>query len=153
MDNALLLLEEKCRISIIHQSQQFQAEPATVEKLEQKDVDFFRGWQVQKFEKSPQGKLTIFFQQVDCTQQKIISKDRVLINIGLKPKIEFLKNLQLSKKGRQLLVDSEMQTSIPGIFACGDVVSYPGKVRFIVTAIGEAATSVTSLERYLKSLS
>jgi thioredoxin reductase len=47
-------------------------------------------------------------------------------------------------KGHFIAVDTEMRTSIEGIFACGDAVSYPGKVRLVVTAIGEAAVAVNS---------
>jgi len=43
-----------------------------------------------------------------------------------------------------------MRTSIPGVFTCGDAVSYQSKVRLIVTAIGEAATAVNSLVKYFK---
>ncbi|NOZ62537.1 MAG: NAD(P)/FAD-dependent oxidoreductase [Calditrichaeota bacterium] len=153
LDNALLLLESQCHVTVIHKSDKFQAEPATVEELEKKKIELLRGWHVTQVEKSSDGKLKISAQSTDGTHQKDFISDKMLINIGLKPRIDFLKSLNLDLKGRQVLVNSEMQTTTPGVFACGDVVSYPGKVRLIVTAIGEAATSVNSLGIYLKSLS
>ena len=44
-----------------------------------------------------------------------------------------------------------MSTSVPGVYACGDIVSYPGKDKRIVTACGEAVTAVMSVYKYLKS--
>jgi thioredoxin reductase (NADPH) len=47
---------------------------------------------------------------------------------------------------------SAKRTSVADLFACGEVVSYPGKTRLIVTALGEAATAVNSVDRYPKGL-
>jgi len=80
-----------------------------------------------------------------------LSVQRVLINIGIRPGSELIERLPCSRENRLVRVDTEMQTSIPGIFACGDMVSYPGKTRLIVTALGEAATAVNSVVRYLQS--
>jgi ferredoxin/flavodoxin---NADP+ reductase len=35
-----------------------------------------------------------------------------------------------------------MATNVPGVFAAGDVVTYPGKLKLIATAVGEAASAV-----------
>lgn len=45
---------------------------------------------------------------------------------------------------RHVLVDSSMRTSLPRVFAAGDVVDYPGKVRLIAVGFGEAATAVNN---------
>jgi len=41
-----------------------------------------------------------------------------------------------------------MSTSVRGIYACGDMVSYPGKDKRIVTGCGEAVTAVMSVYKY-----
>ncbi len=43
-----------------------------------------------------------------------------------------------------------MSTNRPGIFACGDVVDYPGKYMQIITACGEAATATVSAYKFAK---
>ena len=122
-----------------------------MEKLYQQKAEILLNWQVLQFKETPRGKVEILLRENTTGREKSLQKDRILVNIGLQPNLEFLKHLPVEKKGRQVVVDSEMQTSLPGIFACGDVVTYPGKVRLIATAIGEAATAVNSLERYLKT--
>ncbi len=149
IDNALLLLENDARLTLIHRSDKLRAEPESVKKLQQNGVPFHLGWKVAGFEKN-KGK--VVFEIENAAEKLRLEKDRVLINIGLKPNTDFLEKLDVDKKNKQILVDTEMHTSIPGVFGCGDAVTYPGKVRLIVTALGEAATAVNSLQGYLKSL-
>jgi ferredoxin/flavodoxin---NADP+ reductase len=46
--------------------------------------------------------------------------------------------------GRQIVVDTRMQTNLPGVFAAGDITEYPGKVRLISVGFGEAATAINN---------
>lgn len=50
----------------------------------------------------------------------------------------------LDIRDRKVLVDSAMQTSIAGVFAVGDVSTYPGKIALMATGFGEAATAVNN---------
>jgi ferredoxin/flavodoxin---NADP+ reductase len=45
---------------------------------------------------------------------------------------------------RHVVVDSAMRTSLPRVFAAGDITEYPGKVRLIAVGFGEAATAVNN---------
>ncbi|WP_063043414.1 NAD(P)/FAD-dependent oxidoreductase [Nocardia pseudovaccinii] len=47
--------------------------------------------------------------------------------------------------GKQILVDTHMATNRPGIYAAGDVTTYPGKVALIAVGFGEAATAVNNI--------
>jgi len=50
----------------------------------------------------------------------------------------------LATEHRHIVVDSAMRTSVPGVFAAGDVTTYPGKVALMATGFGEAATAVNN---------
>jgi thioredoxin reductase (NADPH) len=50
---------------------------------------------------------------------------------------------------RQISVDSMGRTSVPGIYAAGDIVDYDGKVKLIATGFGEVATAVNNAAAYL----
>ncbi|MEU6556382.1 NAD(P)/FAD-dependent oxidoreductase [Streptomyces sp. NPDC046915] len=50
---------------------------------------------------------------------------------------------------RHILVDPAMQTSVPGIYAAGDITDYPGKVRQIAVGFGEAATAVNNAAHHI----
>lgn len=55
--------------------------------------------------------------------------------------------LELERNG--VAVDRAMQTSIPGVFAAGDIVHYPGKLKSITAGASEAATAVNNAAAYL----
>ncbi len=151
VDHALLLMEQDCRVVLIHQLNKFQSEEASVEKLRQSDAEVFLESQVTTFKTSEKGKVGVVIENKKSGETCRKDADRILINIGLKPNLGFINSLDLDKKGKQIKVDTEMQTSIAGVYACGDVVAYPGKSRLIVTAMGEAATAVNSIHRAFKS--
>ncbi|MEJ7831713.1 MAG: NAD(P)/FAD-dependent oxidoreductase [Nocardioides sp.] len=50
--------------------------------------------------------------------------------------------IEVSK--RHVVVDSSMRTSLPRVFAAGDITDYPGKVRLIAVGFGEAATAINN---------
>ena len=50
---------------------------------------------------------------------------------------------------RQIVVDTMGRTTVPGIYAAGDIVDYEGKVKLIATGFGEVATAVNNAAAYL----
>jgi len=74
----------------------------------------------------------------------------VFIFIGTQPNTDIFKDkLRIDEQGF-IITDNKMQTSIPGIFAAGDVRSKP--LRQISTAVGEGASAAFSAEKFLESL-
>jgi thioredoxin reductase len=53
---------------------------------------------------------------------------------------------------RHLVVDSAMRTSVPGLYAAGDITDYEGKVRLISVGFGEVATAVNNAAVHLDPL-
>ncbi|MDO8535654.1 MAG: thioredoxin-disulfide reductase [Candidatus Omnitrophota bacterium] len=87
---------------------------------------------------------------VATNEEKIIKADGVFVLIGLSPNSDMFKGLlKLDEKG-YVASDEEMQTSVDGVFACGDVRKKP--LRQIVTAAGEGATAAVSAEHYVERL-
>src|SRR5450830_370891 len=75
----------------------------------------------------------------DRTNEEVkrVELEGVFVQIGLVPNTEWLKGtLELSRHG-EIIVDSRGQTSLPGVFAAGDVTTVPYKQ--IVIAVGEGA--------------
>ena len=80
-------------------------------------------------------------------QSQHIALEGVFVQIGLVPNTEWLKGtLELSKHG-EIVIDARGQTSLPGVFAAGDVTTVPFKQ--IIIATGEGAKSALSAFDYL----
>jgi thioredoxin reductase len=83
-------------------------------------------------------------------KERTIPCDMVVVNIGTVPDLDDLKNWGVELEEDMVKVKEDMGTSRPGIFACGDVVTYEGKYKQIVTACGEAATASNSAYKFIK---
>ncbi len=65
--------------------------------------------------------------------------DTLVVQLGISPKLGAIADWGLAMARRQLVVDTaRFETSIPGIHAVGDVVSYPGKKKLILCGFHEA---------------
>jgi thioredoxin reductase (NADPH) len=74
----------------------------------------------------------------------------VFVFIGFKPNTSILKNHAKHDAAGYLLTDERMMTSVPGVFAAGDVRAQV--TRQITTAVGDATTAAIAVEKYLAAL-
>lgn len=75
--------------------------------------------------------------------------DGVFVFVGLKPNTEFLENSDIELDDIGLVkTDQDLQTTMPGVFAAGDVRS--GATMQIATAVGEGATAALMMRKYLE---
>jgi ferredoxin/flavodoxin---NADP+ reductase len=73
-----------------------------------------------------------------------IPVDTVVAALGFTADLGPLAEWGIRLDRRHILVGSTMATNLPRVFAAGDIVEYPGKVRLIATGFGEAATAVNN---------
>lgn len=84
-------------------------------------------------------------------KQQLIRADGVFVFIGLLPNTDFLKGTKVKlDQGGMIQTDGNLQTSIPGVFAAGDVRS--GATRQIASAVGDGATAALKIREYLEAL-
>ena len=74
----------------------------------------------------------------------------VFIFIGTDPNTELVKDILKLDDNGFILTDDNMETSLPGLFAAGDIRSK--RFRQIATAVGEGAAASFSVEKYLENL-
>ena len=129
-------------VILVHRRDGFRAAPASVAKMralcEAYEMQFMVG-QVSGFEES-EGRLT----QVKVTGgdgvTRTVPLDMLLVFFGLSPKLGPIAEWGLDLERKQVVVDTEkFQTSVPGIFAVGDINTYPGKKKLILSGFHEAA--------------
>ena len=74
----------------------------------------------------------------------------VFVFVGFKPNTQLIEGHVNHDAGGYFITDERMMTSIPGLFAAGDVRSQ--LTRQITTAVGDATTAAIAVEKYLKAL-
>ena len=129
-------------VILVHRRDGFRAAPASVAKMralcEAYEMQFMVG-QVSGFEETD-GRLT----QVKVTGgdgvTRTVPLDMLLVFFGLSPKLGPIAEWGLDLERKQIVVDTEkFQTNVPGIFAVGDINTYPGKKKLILSGFHEAA--------------
>jgi len=83
-------------------------------------------------------------------EEKTIKADGCFIWIGILPNTSFLNDDVKTDEYGFITVDTNMQTSIPGVYAAGDVRDTP--LRQISTAVGDAAIAAISAEHFIENL-
>jgi thioredoxin reductase (NADPH) len=83
--------------------------------------------------------------------EETIDVDAVVLSIGMLTNIEPFREWGLRTVGSGIAVAPDMSTNLPGVYAAGDIVTYPGKVLLITAGSGEAATAVNSAKEYILS--
>ena len=79
-----------------------------------------------------------------------LEAEQLLVFFGLHPKLGPIAEWGLELEKRALKVDTEkFQTSVPGIFAVGDINTYPGKKKLILSGFHEAALAAFGIQHHL----
>lgn len=146
------LLEVADRVTHIHRSDRYRAHAHTVSLVEQADergdLDLLTHHELEEVhgEESVEG-ATISHKK---TKEKVrLEVDSVLALIGFVPNIGPIADWGLELEGNTIRVDSRMRTSIPGVYAAGDIVTYEGKLELISTGFGEAAIAVNNAVHHI----
>jgi len=93
----------------------------------------------------------VHIKNVKTDETRTIKADGCFVWIGIIPNTDFLKgSLELDEWGF-IKADHHMESSVPGVFAAGDVRNTP--LRQISTAVGDAAIAAVSAEHFIENLS
>jgi thioredoxin reductase (NADPH) len=76
--------------------------------------------------------------------------DYLVVNIGAAVNLDSVQRWGVEIENGHIKVDGRMQTSVPGIFACGDIVTYEGKYKLLLTASSEGAVAANSAYVYVR---
>ena len=151
LDWALELRTVAKAITLIHRREQFRAAPASVGKLKLLANDSSAGLDyriaaVKGFVESNHRLSGLQIENEHHSETVIL--DELLVCYGLSPKLGPIGNWGLAVNQRQIAVDTEtFETNIPGIFAIGDINTYPGKKKLILSGFHEAALASFAIHR------
>jgi thioredoxin reductase (NADPH) len=139
-------------VILLHRRDGFKAAPASVAKMkdlcEAFEMQFMVG-QVTGFEEAD-GRLTNIKVTGGDGVTRVVPLDVLLVFFGLSPKLGPIAEWGLSLERKQIVVDTEkFETNIPGIFAVGDVNTYPGKKKLILSGFHEAALAAFGASPYI----
>jgi thioredoxin reductase (NADPH) len=92
----------------------------------------------------------VHVKNVKTGEEKTLKADGCFIWVGTLPNTDFLKDAVDTDAYGFIRTDAKMQTSVPGVFAVGDVRDTP--LRQVSTAVGDGAIAAVSAEHYLENI-
>lgn len=134
---------------VVHRRDKFRADESVVEKVRESDIETIMTAQLVEVVGDQVAQEAVL-EVGDPPEERIVPVDMIVINIGFRPELEELEGWGVELDGSQIKVDTDMSSSRKGVFACGDVVTYPGKYKQIVTGCGEGATAANSAYKFIK---
>ena len=153
LDWAVVLADIANSVVLIHRRAEFRGAQATVDKLmalrDEHRADILVGVAKELIEDNGQVK-GIRVQSGDGVT-RAVDCDQILVFYGLHPKLGPIAEWGLELNKRALHVDTEkFQTNIHGIYAVGDINTYAGKKKLILSGFHEAALAAFAIKEYLE---
>lgn len=142
LDWALNLFPLVKRLSMVHRREEFRGQPHSANQIRELiakgEIDFHMG-QLQSIH-GEDGIMTHLKVAMNDGTQKSIEADVLLPFFGLTMKSTPLTQFGFEMNGPLICVNTaDFETSIPGIFAIGDINTYPGKLKLILSGFHEGA--------------
>ena len=152
LDWTVALCGKARSLTLVHRRAEFRAAPATVAKMRQ----LVAAGKMRLLEGNA---VAIRNDNLSALQLDVQTKDgathslaanHILAFFGLHPKLGPIAEWGLQMEKRALSVDTEkFQTNVPGIFAIGDINTYPGKKKLILSGFHEAALAAFAIQHHL----
>jgi thioredoxin reductase (NADPH) len=152
LDWTIELAPRARELTLVHRRAEFRGAPASVAKMRELEA----AGHLRCYEALPHSLIvdgnTLRGITVKAPDGKLIpiEADQVLVFFGLHPKLGPIAEWGLELEKKAIRVDTEkFETSVPGIFAVGDINTYPGKKKLILSGFHEAALAAFGIQHYL----
>jgi ferredoxin/flavodoxin---NADP+ reductase len=149
VDWALMLEPIAEKVTIVHRRDKFRAHEHSVENLHNSKVEIKTPFVPAEFYGDENGINQVVINSVDGETKDIMDVDAVIVNYGFVSSLGPIKSWGLEIEKNSIVVNSKMETNIPGIYAAGDICTYEGKVKLIACGFGEAPTAVNNAKAYI----
>lgn len=149
VDWALMLEPIAEKVTIIHRRDKFRAHEHSVENLQNSKVEIKTPFVPADLVGDENGVKQVVIKEANGENQETIDVDAVIVNYGFVSSLGPIKEWGLDIQKNSIVVNSKMETNIPGIYAAGDICTYDGKVKLIACGFGEAPTAVNNAKAYM----
>ncbi|MCM3585039.1 NAD(P)/FAD-dependent oxidoreductase [Mesobacillus maritimus] len=149
VDWALMLEPIAEKVSIVHRRDKFRAHEHSVENLEKSKVDIQTPYVPLELVGDGSTIKQLVLKEANGDAQLTLDVDAIICNFGFVSSLGPIKDWGLNIEKNSIVVNSKMETNIPGVYAAGDICTYEGKVKLIASGFGEAPTAVNNAKSYM----
>ncbi len=142
------LLDTAREITLIHRSDRFRAHEATMRQIHDSAVNLKTFTELKRVRGGTQVEgATLVHNRT--SEEEEVGADVVLLNLGFLADLGPMRTWGIEIEKKAIRVNERMETSMPGVYAAGDITQHPGKLKLIATGFGEAATAVNFAKHYI----
>lgn len=149
LDWALMLEPIAKEVSLVHRRDKFRAHEHSVQQLQDSSVKVYTPYVAEEIMGDGHSLSQITLQKVKGEEKMEIELDALIVNYGFISSLGPIKDWGLEFDKNSIVVNQKMETSIPGIYGAGDIVTYDGKVNLIATGFGEAPIAISNAKAYI----
>lgn len=149
VDWALMLAPIAKEVTLIHRRDSFRAHEHSVETLMNSSVKVLTPREIVKLHGDERIERVTVAHSKNKDDTVDIEVDAVIVSFGFISALGPIAEWGLEIDKGSIVVDTKMETSIPGLFAAGDITTYPGKVKLIAVGFGEAPTAINNAKVYI----
>ncbi|MEI3611641.1 NAD(P)/FAD-dependent oxidoreductase [Pseudogracilibacillus sp. SO30301A] len=148
VDWALMLESIAEKVTLVHRRDEFRAHEASLKQLTESNVEILTPFVPTDIEGTDKIERLVL---QETRGEKIIKidLDSAICNYGFISRLGPIVNWGLDIERNSIVVNSKMETNIPGIYAVGDINTYEGKVKLIATGFGEGPTAINNAMQYM----
>jgi len=149
LEEAVSLTKYARNVTVVHQFDHFQAFPYAIEEAKASPkINYYMESQVRSI-LGDDSVRQVEIENIPTGEKTLLTVDGIFIFIGYVAKTQgFEKCINLNDRG-EIIVGSEMQTNVPGVFAAGDCIVK--RYRQVTTAVGDGTIAALSAIEYLRS--
>jgi len=148
VDWANLLSSQAASLTLIHRREGFRAHEQSVALMRSGATRVLTFRELRRIEGDGKVQRAVIFDN-RTNEEQTLEIDALLVSVGFHNSLGPLKDWGLEIEGGAIKVDFTMSTNRRGIFAAGDIATFPGKLKLIATGFGEACIAVNYAKHYL----
>jgi ferredoxin/flavodoxin---NADP+ reductase len=148
VDWAMMLEPVAEQVTLIHRRDKFRAHEHSVELLMKSKVNVVTPKEITAIHGDDRIE-AVTIKDTKSGEEQRLDVDAVIVNYGFNSSLGPIAEWGIHIDQGSIVVDTRMQSNIPGIFAAGDITTYPGKLKLIAVGFGEAPTAVNNAKVYI----
>lgn len=135
-------------VTLIHRRDRFRAHEESIEQMMRSSVDIQLFWEVDAIYGDEHVEAVMLLNN-KTGERRRIEVNEIILALGFHADIGPIRSWGLDLEKGSILVNSRMETNLPGVYAAGDVATYDGKLKLIATGVGEAAMAVNHAKVFI----
>jgi thioredoxin reductase (NADPH) len=150
LDWAMHLEHVGAEVSLIHRRGEFRGHEDSAKKVLASTVNVRLFHEVKEVRGDGQVERVVVYDN-RTKEETALSVDCLLLNLGFAANLGPIKDWGIALNGKAIRVNGRFETSVPGIFAAGDIIEYADRenINLIATGVADAAVAVNYAKAYI----